>query len=105
MILTSGVVYFHNLLDFWVRVWKSFRPHRSHRCSEYCGTGLHNLQTFRVCIGMFYPYPGVLGHGRFELTGFQATGLQVLHNSQMPRVTDLEGFRELKEVLGIVARG
>ena len=57
----EGIEVLHNLQMFLVRVWKSYRTHRS---SRYCTEVLQNSQKYRVGTWMLclysYPHRGIL---------------------------------------------
>ena len=51
---------FCRICGFRVRVWESYRTHRS---SGYCGTGAQNSQKFREGTKNDVPYPGIVARG------------------------------------------
>ena len=66
---------------FRVRVWKSYRTHRS---SGYFYGSLTELTEVPGRYTNVAPVPRVLRHGRTELAEVSGTGMNVVHNSQSP---------------------
>ena len=72
-----------NSQKFRVRVWKSYRTHRS---SGYRYGSLAELTEVPGRYTNVVPVPRVLWHGRTELTEVSGTGMDVVQNLQKFRV-------------------